>query len=80
MLPFKKWEDTTRQFVPRSCEERSARMLPKTEGQFYVRDLALAREPEKGLCPPQQGVPKRRPKGLMQRQRMWCIQRGSGRG
>ena len=76
---FTKWQDTPRQLVPWGRWEGLARMLLEIQGQFHVRDLALAREPQQGPCPPQQGMQKRRLPRPMRRQPLRCIQRGSGR-
>ena len=76
---FTKWKDTPRQLVPWGRWEGPARMLFEIQGQFHVRDLALAREPQRGPCPPQQGMQKRRLPWPMRRQPLTCIQRGSGR-
>ena len=77
---FTKRQDTPRQLVPWGRWEGPARMLFEIQGQFHVRDLALAREPQQSPCPSQQGMQKRRLPRPMRRQPRRCIQRRPGRG
>ena len=55
-------------------------MLFEIQGQFHVRDLAMARAPEQGSCQPQQGMQKRCLRMPMRKEPRKCIQRGWVRG